>query len=268
MEVWRLLNTGAADAYTNMALDEAILVAVGRRLVSQTLRIYAWDPPGLSLGFFQPFQEVDERACSEHGVTVVRRLTGGRAVLHAGDVTYSVALPAGHPLSSGGVVSTYLKLSEALAAGLKLLGVPAELSRPAKGAMRQAACFLVPSMHEVVVGGKKLLGSAQVRQGGSVLQHGSLPLDHRSEKIFSLLRFRGEEDREKAQVAYHRKATNLSSILGHVPTQEEICYSLKEGFKEVLKIDFMEVACPSAFELELGEVLRAKYASPSWTARV
>lgn len=267
MEVWRLLYTGAGDAYTNMAIDEAVLMAVGRKLVPPTLRLYSWEPSGLSLGFFQPIREIDEMACAEQGITIVRRLTGGRAVLHAHDVTYSVALPADHPLSSGGVLSTYLKLSQALVAGLKLLGVPAELSRRGTRSQRQAACFSVPSTYELVVGNRKLLGSAQVRQAGGVLQHGSLPLDHQAERIISLLRFRDEEEKKKAQAQFRQKATNLALVLGQVPTLDKIYFGLKEGFVTTFDIRFVETDHLSDLEMELCEALKPKYASRSWTAR-
>jgi lipoate-protein ligase A len=155
---WRLLTTGVADCATNMAIDEAILRAVAAELVPPTLRLYAWEPPCLSLGQAQSCSEVDWEACAARGYTVVRRPTGGRAILHTDELTYSVTAPEDEPRVQGGIVESYRRLSEGLIEGLRLMGVPGiEAHHPEQSANNTAqgpVCFEVPSTYEVTVAGK------------------------------------------------------------------------------------------------------------------
>lgn len=177
---WRLViddepRTGAA----NMAVDQAMAEACAAGAVPPTLRFYRWQPPAVSLGRHQPLSDVDLEAARARGYDVVRRTTGGRAILHTDELTYSVATPEGEPRVSGGVMESYLRLSNALVAGLQALGLAAAEkagSDVRAGPNVSAACFEVPSAYEIVVGGRKLMGSAQSRRQGYVLQHGSLPL--------------------------------------------------------------------------------------------
>ena len=186
---WRLLVTPPADGATNMAIDEAILYALAEGKGQPTLRFYAWEPPCLSLGYNQHWRDVDEAACRALGYTWVRRATGGRAILHTNELTYSVITRADDPRVAGGVVESYRQLSRGLLLGLHRLGAQAAQSKgdmpknPAQG----AACFDTPSHYEVTLNGKKLVGSAQVRRKGMVLQHGTLPLDGDITRIFNAL---------------------------------------------------------------------------------
>ena len=173
---WRLLLAAApATGWWNMALDEVLLAAAGQG-AAPTLRIYAWDGPWLSLGHAQSFEEAELARFRSAGVHVVRRVTGGRAVLHGADLTYSVSAPeAAFP---PGLAASYRILSEALAVALREVGVDVE--RAATGARTapdgEFDCFAEAADDELCVGGRKLAGSAQRRSGGALLQHGSIRL--------------------------------------------------------------------------------------------
>jgi len=172
---WRLLLDAPASGPWNMAVDEALLRSA-QRGAPPTLRFYSWDGLWLSLGFAQALSPARRAACREAGVGIVRRATGGRAVLHGGDLTYSVTAPAS--ALPAGLQATYARIGEALRAGLAALGVAVERAGPSRAAAEQRAfdCFQAPAAEEICAGGRKLAGSAQRRAGGAVLQHGSLRL--------------------------------------------------------------------------------------------
>ena len=154
---WRLLRHGPATGAENMAIDEAITMAIAEGLVPPTLRFYAWTPPCVSMGRNQKVAEVDAARCAARGYGIVRRPTGGRAILHTDELTYSVIAAPDHPLMAGLVLDSYLRLSVGLVAGLTRLGIAAE---PAPGTNRpgpdvSAACFEVPSAYEIVAGTRK-----------------------------------------------------------------------------------------------------------------
>ncbi|MGH7588345.1 MAG: lipoate--protein ligase family protein [Gemmatimonadota bacterium] len=183
---WRLLETGPRSGIWNMACDEAILEAVGKEASPPTVRFYAWNPPAVSLGRHQPGLDVRARAMlEEFGVTWVRRPTGGRLVYHGSidlELTYSVVAPIGELPLAGGLIDAYRRIHEALAAGLGRLGLAVELAPRARGVgprlgpASRLACFAATVPWEIEAGGRKLLGSAQRRSRGALLQHGSLPL--------------------------------------------------------------------------------------------
>jgi lipoate-protein ligase A len=161
-----------ATGWWNMAVDE-VLLAGAREAAAPTLRLYAWSGPWLSLGYAQPFGEGALRACRSAGVRVVRRITGGRAVLHGADLTYSISAPeAALPPTLEG---SYRLVSEALLAALRELGIDAAPA-PRAAATRDFDCFAAAATDEICAGGRKLVGSAQRRAGGAVLQHGSIRL--------------------------------------------------------------------------------------------
>ena len=171
---WRLLEHGAADGAWNMAVDEALLAAAqaGGR---PTLRLYAWHGPWLSLGYAQALEPHRAEACRGAGVGVVRRVTGGSAVLHGGDLTYAVA--AAEDALPPGLEGSYALVARALREALRILGIPADAKVPAPApGPAPFDCFARAGLEEIEVHGRKLVGSAQRRAGGAVLQHGSLRL--------------------------------------------------------------------------------------------
>src|SRR3989475_5172238 len=186
---WRLLVAAPAGGAWNMAVDEVLLDGVAAGATPPTLRFYAWTPPCLSLGYFQPFDVVDLDGCRALGVEVVRRPTGGRAILHDRELTYSVALPASLLGHDGGVLPSYHRLSLALQEGLRRLGVPAALApeSPTGSVEHGPVCFDRPSAHEILLHGRKLVGSAQMRRGGGLLQHGSILIEPRMDTLLACL---------------------------------------------------------------------------------
>ncbi|MGB5048486.1 MAG: lipoate--protein ligase family protein, partial [Caldilineaceae bacterium] len=176
---WRLiLEDEPRSGPANMAVDESLAEAVAAGDSLPTLRFYRWQPAAVSLGRHQSVADVDAARIAQRGYELVRRTTGGRAILHTDELTYSVTAPLSDPRMAGGVMDAYLLMSNGLLAGLEGVGLAAQ---KAAGDVRagqdvSAACFEVPSAYEITAGGRKLMGSAQSRRKGYVLQHGSLPL--------------------------------------------------------------------------------------------
>ncbi|MGE5509461.1 MAG: lipoyl protein ligase domain-containing protein [Chitinophagales bacterium] len=266
---WRLLETGAGRGAWNMAVDEALMEAVGRGEAPPTLRFYGWDPPALSLGYFQDRdREVDLAGCAAQGFDCVRRPTGGRAVLHADEVTYAIVVPESYPGFGGSVIEAYRAIGEGLAAGLRKLGVPAEMT-PAerRGGERSAACFDAPSFYELVVDGRKLVGSAQVRRHGAILQHGSILLSFAPDQLVRCLAAPGRTSREALQRALTGKATSLSAVLGRPVGFAEVAQAVAQGVAETFGVE-LEPGGLSAAERERAEELaRSKYETETWNGR-
>ena len=182
-----------------MAVDEAILEQAGRGASPPTLRLYAWQPACLSLGYAQPYADVDESRLAAHSWDVVRRPTGGRAILHTDELTYSVTTAPNEPIMEGTVLESYNRIASALLAACHSLGLPVNMEQhiPPAEATKGAVCFEVPSAYEIVLDGKKLIGSAQARKREGILQHGSLPLHGDLTRIVQALAFEDESTREK-----------------------------------------------------------------------
>lgn len=234
---WRLIverepRTGS----WNMALDEAIMDAVGAGESPPTLRFYQWAPPCLSLGKRQPLSGVALDRCARDGVDVVRRATGGWAILHTDELTYSIATTPDDPRAEGAILDAYRKLSKGLIAGLHLLEVPAMMNPvdPLGTHNLSAACFEVPSAYEIVAGDMKLIGSAQTRPSGRVLQHGSVPLHGDIARVVEYLWFQTEDDRSSLAAHLRERATTLSTVLGRNVTFDEVASAMVRGFSAAL----------------------------------
>lgn len=239
---WRLLHTPPATGAWNMAVDEAILEFAARGAVPPTLRLYAWNPPCLSLGYAQKLEDVDFARLQARGWQVVRRTTGGRAILHTDELTYSVCGMAEHPILAGGVLESYQKLARALLTALQSLQAPAQSqAAPLLAAgqdPRGPVCFEVPSNYEITVNGKKLVGSAQARKLGGVLQHGTLPLTGDLTRITQVLAFPDEDTRQQAAQRLLAHADTLESACGRAVTWDEAASAMRYGFEAALGITF------------------------------
>jgi len=184
--VWQYIDSGSNIGAYNMAVDEELLARAQAGEAVPVLRFYEWDPPAVSLGRFQRIESaVNADACRRHGFDIVRRITGGRAVLHHQELTYSITARADNPLFPSTVLGTYKVIATGLLAGLKNLGIAAEMvSRGGRHAAlvekkpKDQACFSSPSWYELLVSNKKLVGSAQRRMRGAFLQHGSILIDY------------------------------------------------------------------------------------------
>lgn len=261
---WRLLRSAPTDGATNMAVDEAILHAVAAGRVLPTLRLYAWDPACLSLGRAQRVADVDQESLRALGFGLVRRPTGGKAILHVDELTYSVVVPQEEPRVAGGIVESYRRLSVGLIRGLLRLGVANLFAdQQADGRLPESpVCFEVPSDYEITAGGRKLVGSAQMRAQGVVLQHGALPLWGDITRICPLLAARPDQAQVRA------RATTVQEVLGRSVTWDDAADAVGAGFAEALNLN-LEPGDLTEKERVWAERLRAdKYATDEWTHRV
>jgi lipoate-protein ligase A len=268
---WRLLVHPPAKGSWNMAVDEAILDAVNSAEVLPTLRLYAWQPACLSLGHAQPFSEVDTRQTTENGWDIVRRPTGGRAILHVDELTYSVIAPQSEPRVKGGVLESYLRLSEALLEALRLLGLNPQANEIASHQNSKApnpVCFEVPSNYEITVNGKKLIGSAQARRKDGLLQHGALPLYGDLTRIITALNVPDSAAQNDAEQRLLDHATTVERELGYAPHWEQASQAFQEAFKQVLNLNLDPAQLTEVEISRVEELVHEKYTHPSWTERI
>jgi lipoate-protein ligase A len=267
---WRLLRHHAATGAENMAVDEAIAQAVGAGQAPPTLRFYAWAPPCLSLGRNQPASQIDAGRCAALGYHIVRRPTGGRAILHTDELTYSLIAAPDHPLMAGMVMESYLRISHGLVAGLRRLGIPAE---EAPGANRagpdvSAACFEAPSAYEIVAGGRKVLGSAQYRRAHSVLQHGSLPLTGDLARVVECLAFADEAERAALRASLRRHAATAEELAGRPISYAEALEALIAGMVGALDLALIPGELSAEEAAAAAALMSTKYVGAAWTQRV
>ena len=275
---WRLLLSPFADGPTNMAVDEAILQAIAEGHGQPTLRFFGWTPPCLSLGYAQHAADVDHERLAALGYDLVRRPTGGRAILHTDELTYSVIAPMDEPRVVGGVLESYQQLSAGLLAGLQHLGLGVRADRTYAGsdtAVKGPVCFEVPSNYEITVGSaetpgtpRKLLGSAQVRKKGVVLQHGTLPLTGDLGRICEVLVFPSEADRQQARQRLHQRAATVEEVLGVGVSWRQAAECLAQGFAEVLNIELYEAPLSGQEEALAAQLRAEKYATAAWNRRL
>ena len=253
-----------------MAVDEAISRGIAEGRVPPTLRFYAWAPPCVSLGRNQPIAGIDLAQIAALGYQVVRRPTGGRAILHTDELTYSLIAPPEHPLMTGYVLDSYLRISHGLVAGLRRLGIAAE---EAPGTNRagpdvSAACFEVPSAYEIVAGGRKILGSAQARRAKSVLQHGSLPLTGDLTRLVDCLALPDEAARSALRASLAGHAATVAELAGRPVSFDEAVEALCAGMAEALGIELVEAELTDQERAWAAEMMRDRYANSEWTERV
>jgi lipoate-protein ligase A len=263
---WRLVTTPAAHGAWNMAVDEALLEAVGRGESPATLRLYDWEPPCLSLGYAQPLADVDLLRLQEHGWELVRRPTGGRAILHTDELTYSVIAPLHEPRVEGGVLKSYSRLASALMEAFRLLDLPVEINdqEVTKTRIPNPVCFEVPSTSEITVNGKKLVGSAQARRKESILQHGSVPLTGDLSRIVQVLVFPSDKARMLAAERLLQRATTVETALGKVVSWSEAAQVFTAAFNSVLDISLQPGELSSQEKIRSGQLSAKKYAFPDW----
>jgi lipoate-protein ligase A len=250
-----------------MALDEAILEAVESGRSPATLRLYAWDPPCLSVGYAQAVAPVDFEELAVAGWDLVRRPTGGKAILHTDELTYSIIGRAQDPLFSGGVVPSYERVSTGLVAALTEFGAQPQVYSGGSENGDNPICFQVPGLQELTVSGMKLIGSAQLRRAGAVLQHGSLPLGGDIGLICRALKYDSAEDRDRAAEAVRREATTLERAIGHRIDWSAAADGISAGFAGALGLE-LHRAEPSLEEHSRAKQLQAtRYDSVEWNER-
>jgi lipoyl(octanoyl) transferase len=246
-----------------MALDVALAKTDGENF-KPVLRFFSWKPAAISLGFHQSLDDINTELCAKNGVDVVIRPTGGRAILHASELTYSVILPHTSQYFHKDILPVYDTISKSLVAGLQYLGLPVVFERAektpkdfSKGEL-SSICYTTSVQHEIGIDGKKLVGSAQRRFEKIVLQHGSILIgpDHLDLPLYLT---RGNENRKQAMKSFMEKKTTYLNQLGNF-TYESIANSIKKGFEQSLSIDFKNDN-PSAAELKAADELLEKYSA-------
>ncbi|MFI5284754.1 MAG: biotin/lipoate A/B protein ligase family protein [Candidatus Dormibacteria bacterium] len=227
-----LIIDAPAPGEENMRRDVELLDACARGDIPGAVRLYGFEPACLSLGRMQPVDDVDLDACFRDGVDIVRRPSGGRAVLHDQEVTYAVVCRATDPVFGGRVLQSCSRIHQAISRGLEMLGVhaipramPANLRRDAREGATVADCFARPAAHELLDDrGRKLVGSAQARRAGALLQHGSVLLEPPHAAAY----LRGSAVETLGGVG-------VRELLGRPVSRAELLAALAAGFREALE---------------------------------
>ncbi len=269
--VWRLIINKPAPGSWNMAVDESILEHVAQKNTPPTLRLYAWDPYCLSLGYAQSYCDVDMDLLKQKGWSLVRRPTGGKAILHADELTYSISALQDNPCVYGTVLESYRRLSKALLHALKILGINADSKvkdHSLKSQNTNAICFEIPSDYEITYQGKKIIGSAQARRLQGVLQHGAIPLYGEIDRITQVLFFNSEAEREKAALDLLARAATLQEILSRKITWSEIVSSVVKGFETELGLTLNPGELTNQENQRAKELSEKKYLRDDWNKRV
>ncbi len=251
MDEIRFIDLEVNPAAKNMAIDEAIMLAMRDGAAPPTFRIYRWKPSAVSIGTFQGMtEEVDVDFCRAHGIDVVRRMTGGGAVYHdfEGEITYSILLPQGHRLVPSDILKSYEILCAGIVAALGHLGIDAQFS----------------PVNDIVAGGKKISGNAQTRRHGIVLQHGTTLLDLDVEKMFSVLKVSKEKVSDKMIRDVKQRVTSIRDALGRHVEMSELRDALVQGFSEALDISLVPGRLSSEENKVAEDLARTKYSSTEW----
>ena len=241
-EQWRLLKTEDNSAFTNMAIDKAVMVSCSRGKVPPTVRFYTWKPPAISIGYFQSLnEEVNLDACKSLGVEFVRRITGGGAVFHDKELTYSIIIPESNLKVPKNILESYRRICGAVIKGLKYLWIESKYA----------------PINDIIVNNKKISGSAQTRKSKTVLQHGTVLLDVDVDKMFKLLKVPNEKIKDKLIADVKQRVTSIKHISDNNVTFNETSDAMKLGFEEEFDIELVngiltkeEISLTNKFERE------------------
>jgi len=251
-EEWRVLNSGFHNAFTNMAIDEAILREVSEGKVPPTVRFYSWKPRAISLGYFQSLhEEVDLEQCQRHGVDVVRRITGGGAVFHDQELTYSIVVSESHREIPKNIMKSYQRICGAVIKGLRHLDI--------KG--------VYAPINDILVDGRKISGNAQTRKQGTVLQHGTILMDVDVDTMFSLLKVPNEKLKDKLITDVKQRVTSLQHILGKPIPYEQVASAMKDGFEEEFDVSLVEGTLTENELILAHEIERKRFSQPAWNQK-
>jgi len=260
---WLYYDTPPQKGATNMAIDEAILDTVPEGSI--VFRTYTWKPACLSLGVFQKIESVNRLELEKRSIDLVRRPTGGRAVLHDKELTYSIVVKAPNPILDESILSSYYGLCEGIVEGLRLLGLSAHLKKLDDPELNTASCFAAPTFNDIEVMGKKIVGSAQMRNKNGLLQHGSILIDVDVEEIFAVL----TTDNSNYSNLAKRAKTKITSINSEFDGQKigsiEVREAMVEGFKSKFGVRFDSFIPTSSFYDAKRVLEENKYSSKQWT---
>lgn len=258
--VWRFIDTGPYSAAYNMALDEAIAIDVRKDNAPPTLRLYGWDVPAVSIGCFQKISDVDIEYCIEKHIPIVRRPTGGRAILHSNEITYSFSVKTTHKLFSKGLLDSYKKICIALGSALSKIGLSPELKLIREAhRLRNPLCFHSASYGEITINNKKIIGSAQKRWTDGLLQQGSIPFTIDKDEMDKVFRLKSTHGIREAFIG-------LKEILPELNT-DDLKSAIRTSFEETFDTSLVPLS-PSQEEVSLAQEFEAKkYLSYQWNFR-
>lgn len=270
MEKWRLIRSPFQHGSMNMAIDEALMLSTLKNQTPPVLRLYRWNPACLSLGFAQSTLDIDKAALIVKGWDFVRRPTGGKAILHVDELTYSICAPIDSPVVKGSVLESYRRLSTGLLSALQILGLEANADKE-YGALtigeNRPVCFEVPSNYEITASGRKLIGSAQSRKSGGVLQHGTLPLFGDIARITDVLKYPDETSRKEARQRVYLHAATLEEVIGRHVSWDEAAAACVSGFEKALEIKLVDSDLSQEEQTMAQDLLSLKYGTPEWNEK-
>ncbi len=259
MQTWRLIRDKNHDGLTNMAKDEAISVACGERKSPATLRFYGWETPAVSIGYSQKAEsDINIQYCNSAGIDIVKRPTGGRAVLHESELTFSFNVSIDNPLFPKNILKSHKKISEALLLGFHKLGVNAKLQYKSKKEIhRNPFCFSASSLYELVFDGKKIVGCAQRRFRNSFLEHGSIPLKLDRRKLAFIFRNGLSFAEKKIESLYFENMAGLNELGSYSFSFDQMIEKFLKGFEQHFEITFKEGVL-SDYEMGLMRKIRTR----------
>jgi len=248
-EKWRLLLTGASTAARNMAIDRAVLVSNSNGKVPPTVRFFAWKPSAISIGYFQSLEdEVDLDVCRDLGVDYVRRVTGGGAVYHEDELTYSIVIPESHKKIPKNIMESYGCICRAVMKGLENIGIDSEYK----------------PINDIITNGKKISGNAQTRKMKTVLQHGTILTDVDVDKMFSLLRVPNEKIKDKLIADVKERVTSIKHILNEDIPFDEVAKAMKKGFEKEFEIKLVKGTLTDEEEDLTNKFERECFSAKDW----
>lgn len=249
---WRYIETGHRTAAENMAIDEAIM-RLHPQIGKPTLRVYGWRPPAVSIGYFQSLEdEINLAKCRELHVDYVRRITGGGAVFHDTELTYSLVISEDdkHASIPKNILGSYGSICGAIVKGLSHLGLQ---------------CQFVP-LNDIILNGKKISGNAQTRRGGVILQHGTIILDVDVDKMFSILKVPNEKIRDKMISSVKERVTSIRHEAGSAGFPDVAC-AIRSGFEEQFSVHFVKEDLTHEEMALAARIQKEKFGTDEWNRR-
>ncbi|MGC8757310.1 MAG: lipoate--protein ligase family protein [Caldisericaceae bacterium] len=262
--MYRFIDTTLNNGAMNMAIDEALLLGQANYGLPPAVRIYQFDPATLSIGYFQRIEkEVDIDYCKRRGFDIVRRPTGGRAVLHDKELTYSITIAYPHRILEMNLLDSFHFLSNGIIKAIEVLGGKAYFSRREDNEINSSSCFAAPTFSDILIDGKKVVGSAQMRNKFGLIQHGSILYDVNLNDIFHCIKIE-DSQRDKIISLASNKITSLNSELKRKVTLDELKRAFKIGMQDVLQEEFVDSSMDER-ELKMAQRLfEEKYNTHEW----
>jgi lipoate-protein ligase A len=252
-ETWRIIDDPPQRGSLNMAADFAILKSLSRGGCPPTLRLYRWEPPAVTIGYFQVIEdELNEGECVKDGVPVIRRITGGGAVFHEHEITYSLCIPVNHPLAYGTVLDSYRRICEPVIRALRFFGLNAAYH----------------PVNDIMVDDRKISGSAQTRRNGVLLQHGTVLTALNTQKMFRYLKVPKEKTEGRVAPEPASRVVSLHEYMGDrsesASFREEFTTQLRESFSLLYGIDFTAGRLSQEEGDTADSVEESVFSNPAW----